>query len=184
MVGQKYVRTFSTLLLASLGLVGGCDVGGVSPARDGLYLEYQVGESSSCALSFEDAGGGKFRVVAEPERCSLWPGAPSDGEVLVDHNLRPAGGGKLEWGEAVLLWLPKNKRKPGSYRSVAGGGGFSVSRVERWHDWDTAVIQAKIALLKGVWYYDVKTGFLVGMEKEFAYETNLIYLLVGSNLDE
>ena len=58
-----------------------------------------------------------------------------------------------------------------------------VIEVKRWKEWEVAVINAQAAggFLQGTWYYDVKTGFLVGLEKTFGGEKNLILLLKETN---
>ena len=102
-------------------------------------------------------------------------------ELIVDKYLNSAKGKQLIWGEATQLWLPADSRKVGA-RSPGGGMG-DVTEVKRWKEWEVAVINAQVAggFLQGTWYYDVATGFLVGFEKTFAGETNLIILLEETN---
>jgi hypothetical protein len=150
---------------------------------EGLYLDYEVGTMSECRISFDSAEGKYLRVIFDPQDCSLRPEGYRKGrDLIVDKNLKPRDGGLLTWGEAVFIWLPENKRKVGSHWTV--GGHFEVSRREHWREWDVAVVDAEVGMvdaevgiLKGTWYYDVDTGFLVGMEKEFGGERNMIYLL-------
>ena len=163
-------------------MMSGCSGSSEPAVFDGLYLKYRIGTSSSCRISFDKISRNRFKVIMEPYNYSLCPGGYQDGkELIVDKFLRPAKKRLLSWGEAVLIWLPADTRKTGSRLHV--GGLDSISEVKHWKEWEVAVITAQIGggFLTGTWYYDVKTGFLVGMEKEFAGDKNLIILLEETN---
>jgi hypothetical protein len=154
----------------------GCGGNGKPVEQKELYLEYQIGMTGVCRILFEMTEGKYYKVTFDPPDCSLRPEGYRKGkELFVDKNLQPRDGGLLTWGEAVFIWLPENKRKVGSH--LTAGGHFEVSRREKWREWEVAVVDAVVGILKGTWYYDIETGYLVGMEKEFGGERNLIYLL-------
>jgi len=171
-------------LLAGMFVVFAISTAGCSkgpPAlRDGLYLEYTIGESLSCRIEFQKMEDDSFTAILEPSDCSMRPEGYSIGEpIVVNAYLKAPDIPNLMWGEFALLWLPEKHRKAGTHLSV--GGSFQITEIKHWEDWDVAVVNAQIGALKGIWYYDLATGFIVGMEKSFVGETNRILLLQDTN---
>lgn len=163
-------------LLVVLAVAGhaGCGGGnlGEPGVTDGLTLKYQVGEEWYCQVSFEAIDDKYFKVNLDPPDCSVKPDVGSGGEMVVDGWLRLKDGRTPQWGEAVYLWLPEFRRTVGKH------GAMEVSRTGEWGGWSVAIVEGSFGILSGVWYYDLKTGFLVGFEKTFAGDRNLIYKLL------
>jgi hypothetical protein len=164
-------RLFVVFALAGMAGCGGGNLG--APAvTDGLTLQYQVGEEYYCQVSFKAIDDKLFRVELEPPGCSVKPDGVSEEEMIVDAWLRLKDGRTPQWGEAVYLWLPESRRTVGKH------GAMEVSRAGEWGNWSVAVVEGSFGILSGVWYYDLKTGFLVGFEKTFAGDRSLIYKLL------
>lgn len=177
-----FISPMGLFMIALVLLLSGCSGGSKSAIWNGLYLDYQVGTSGSCRISFEEAASYHFKVLLSADDCSLRPEGYQEGEdLIVDKFLQPVKDGQLIWGEAVFLWLPDDKRKVGSHWTV--GGHFEVKETKQWREWEVAMVTAKIGILEGNWYYHLESGFLVGMEKIFADERNLIYLLKETNAE-
>ncbi len=180
---RKAINSFYLLILCILSclFVAGCSSRSNPPVFNGLYLKYWDGTSSGCRLSFDDIDGNLFSVTMSPSSGTFLPDGYYNKELIVNKYLKSAKGRLLIWGEAIQIWLPAGSRKVGA--RPPGGGMGDVIEVKRWKKWEVAVIGAKVAggFLQGTWYYDVETGFIVGYEKTFAGETNLILLLEETN---
>ncbi len=163
---------FGCLLIAAL--LPACS-SGPPPVFDGLYLDYEIpGSDSGCRISFAADEKDLFRVTFDPPTCGLRPDAFLTGPPLVDSYLRSADGTKILWGEATFIWRSKKDRKKGS-------GLDDIREIKRWRNWETGVVRANIALLRAAWYYDLETGFLVGMEKALADTPSPVYILKDTN---
>lgn len=174
----------SYLLISSILfclIMAGCSFISDPPVYNGLYLKYWDGTSNGCRISFEEIDGNLFSVTMSPSSGTFLPDGYYNKELIVNKYLKSAKGRLLIWGEAIQLWLPAGSRKVGA--RPPGGGMDDITEVKRWKEWEVAVINAKVAggFLQGTWYYDVETGFIVGYEKTFAGETNLILLLEETN---
>ena len=180
---RKANKSSCLLILSILSclIISGCSNRSNAPVYSGLYLKYWDGTSSGCRISFEEIDGNLFSVTMSPSSGTFLPDGYYKKELIVDKYLKSAKGRLLIWGEAIQLWLPAGSRKVGA--RPPGGGMDDITEVKRWKEWEVAVINAKVAggFLQGTWYYDVETGFIVGYEKTFAGETNLILLLEETN---
>ena len=176
-----YSSYLITLSILSCLVISGCSIGSDTPLFSGLYLKYWDGTSSGCRISFEEIDGNLFSVTMSTSSGTFLPDGYYNKELIVNTYLKSAKGRLLIWGEAIQLWVPAGSRKVGA--RPPGGGMGNVIEVQCWKEWEVAVVGAKVAggFLQGKWYYDVKTGFLVGYEKTFAGETNLILLLEETN---
>ncbi len=179
-MNKKIIASATPFLIAAACLVmSGC--GGKEPNAifDGLYLEYSLGPKSSCRLSFRKLEGKLFLMKVEPEDCMVRPDGMKGGEMKVTASLKSEEGKHLNWGELTNIWLPPDKRVRGKH--TIPGGYMDVTAVKKWNEWDAAIVHGKIGLLEGKWYYDVKTGFLVGYEKTFAGATSIVLQLAHTN---
>ena len=144
-----------------------------APLEDGLYLVYDYG-GSELRLTFSEMSKNKFKVTV----------SPGEGEKMVDRRLRSDTG---VYDAEVLgpLWIPPGTVKVGG--KVHGG---RVGEVKRWKNWDVGVIKATFghgAALRGEWYYEKNTGFLVGGNRTTAVSDEgegIYYVLTESNLDQ
>jgi hypothetical protein len=90
------------------------------------------------------------------------PAPPSSAQGdMVDTHMRTADGGIFELGPLGPLWVP-----PSQFREGGRAHGARVDGVRRWENWDVGVVTASVGL--GEWYYDARTGFLVGGTKSTA----------------
>lgn len=157
--------------------------GGGAPLADGAYLLYQQGESM-VRLTFHEEGG-SYRTHVEV--------TDSDGETevaeymdghddTVNDRLRTASGGIYELGMFGPLWV-----SPGQLKEGGSAHGQRINELRSFNGRDVAVVSASIgmgAALRGEWYYDVVTGFLVGGLKSTALSSEgTRFELVGTNVE-
>ena len=77
---------------------------------------------------------------------------------------------------------------PNDVREGGSAHGTRVSEVRRWGNWEVGVVTASVGLggaLRGEWYYDTQTGFLVGGTKSTALSLvgeEHVFTLTDSNL--
>jgi len=128
--------------------------------QDGTYLTYETA-STSFRLTFSDAGGGKFRTdveirTGEGERLDI--STEGDGEI-VDKRLRTENGTVFELASFGPIWGP-----PGKVKEGGNANGALVDEVRSWNGWQVGVVKAGAGggALRGEWYYEQTTGFLVG----------------------
>ncbi|HKJ03127.1 MAG TPA: hypothetical protein VJ997_11750 [Longimicrobiales bacterium] len=139
-----------------------------APVADGSFLRYQQG-SSTVRLTFHSADGGKYRTVVEVAQDGGPPevatGMTGHGET-VDGLMRTGSGSYFELGPFGPLWV-----QPGQLKEGGSAYGSRVREIKPWHGRDVAVVSAALGMgtaLRGEWYYDVATGFLVGGMKSTA----------------
>lgn len=168
----------AVLVLAGVAMLGCGKDKGPAFIFDGLYLEYAIGESSICRLEFSKVGDDVFLLKRDPEHCSVRPDGMTGAEMRVTGWLESEGGKRLIWGEYMNLWIPPDARKAGAQSVFGGQEKIEIGQLE---ERTVAIINAKIALLEGKWYYDVKTGFLVGFDKTFVGESHVILRLLETN---
>lgn len=131
-----------------------------APLRNGAYLAYDWG-GSTVKVSFAEAGRGRYRasvehfVDGEP-----LGGSPSGSQEIVTTRLRTEDGRVYELGDLGPLWIP-----PSAVKAGGSAHGDRVDEVAHWRAWDVGIVRANIGVggaLRGEWYYDKNTGFLVG----------------------
>ena len=159
--------------------------GGDAPLADGAFLLYQQGEST-VRLTFQLVDGDSYRTAVEV--------TDSDGEsevgdyVLghdqtVDGHMRTESGAIFELGSYGPLWVsPKQLKEGGS------AYGQRITELRSLNGREVALVSASVgmgAALRGEWYYDVVTGFIVGGMMSTAVSApgqGLSFELVGSNV--
>lgn len=168
-------------IVLSLVAVSGCSQYGEPSVGDGVYLEYTYAGSDICRLEFH-AEGGDFRVTQNPVNCALRPepAPPADG-LIVDKYVRTSAGA-VTWGELSgefgPLWIPEEMRTVGRHRF---GIPLNVTELSSWGSREVAVMLQALGPLRVKSYYDLDTGFLVAVEKEFGGGPNLIIELRSTN---
>ena len=169
--------------IACIGFVAGClGFGEKAPLSDGLYLNYDYG-GSSIRVTFSGIDADTFYVT-------LGSGPEVDNEdisdqnkTIVDKRLKTERGTVYEAGILGPLWIP-----PSAVKDGGRAHGDEVTEVREWNGWEVGVIRANFGqgALRGEWYYDKDTGFLVGGMRASimnADEGGTVFILDDSNLD-
>ncbi len=157
--------------------------GGSAPLADGSFLLYRQGEST-VRLTFHLIDGGLYRTHVEVTYAN---GEAEVAEHMAGHDetvngrMRTASGGILELGSFGPLWVP-----PGQLKDGGSVHGARVTEVRPFNGRDVGVVSASVgvgAALRGEWYYDVVTGFLVGgMMGTAVSDQSQRFELVASNV--
>ncbi len=150
-----------------------------APVIDGSYLAYDVG-ADVVRLTFTSLEGDRFLATLE------YVGRGQDAEVMrrdtVDGRMRTPGGGIFEVGSLGPLWVP-----PGQVKEGGNAHGTRIAEVSSWEGWDAGVVRASVgigAALRGEWYYERSTGFLVGGYRgTAASDQGMRFKLVDSNVE-
>ena len=148
-----------------------------APVSDGSYLAWDVG-GDVLRLTFTDLDGGRF--LATLERV----GRGQEAEVMrrdtVDGRMRTPRGGVFEVGSLGPLWVPAGQIEKGG-----NAHGTRIDEVSNWEGWEVGVVRASLGLgaaLRGEWYYEKSSGFLVGGYRgTAASDQGLRFKLVDSN---
>jgi hypothetical protein len=136
--------------------------GGAAPVEDGSFLLYRQG-GSTVRLTFHRADGGGYRTaveVADEGGPVEVPAGMTGQDEIVDGLMRNESGSYFELGAFGPLWV-----QPGQLNEGGSAYGARVSEIRPWQGREVAVVSAAVgmgAALRGEWYYDVATGFLVG----------------------
>jgi len=123
-----------------------------APLRDGLYLSYVYG-GSTVRVTFSEIGRNRFQAIV----------TPGGRQKEVNKRLKTTSGKVYEVGLLGPLWIP-----PGSVKVGGNAHGDEVVEVKHWKKWDVGVVKASFGAggaLRGEWYYEKNTGFLVGGNK-------------------
>ena len=157
--------------------------GGSASLEDGSFLLYQQGEAT-VRLTFHLEEGDSYRTRVE---VSYGEGeAEAGGQMaghgeLVDDRMRTASGGILELGSFGPLWV-----SPGQLKEGGSAHGARVREVRAFNGREVGVVAASVGIggaLRGEWYYDVVTGFLVGgMMGTAVSSQGQRFELIGSNV--
>jgi hypothetical protein len=126
-----------------------------APLKDGLYLSYDYG-GSTIRVTFKELGGNKFQAAA----------SPGSSEKTVNKRLKTSSGQPYELGLLGPIWI-----SPSAVKVGGNAHGSSVTEVKRWKKWDIGVVKASFGAggaLRGEWYYEKNTGFLVGGSRSTA----------------
>jgi hypothetical protein len=162
------------VVIAGLGLAS-CFFGPEAPLEDGLYLTYDCGDETTLSVTFEEISSNKFRATV----------TPGNSQKVVDKQLKTKLGAVYEIDLLGPLWIP-----PGSVKVGGNAHGDNVTEVMHWEGWDVGVVEASFGTggaLRGEWYYEKTTGFLVGGSKTTAFSDEgegLHFVLAESNLDD
>ncbi len=158
-----------------------------APISAGTFLVYDNG-GMQMRLTFSPADGDRFGTsVSYVDEDDTYPSAqassaPSD---VVDTHMRTADGQVFELGSLGPLWVPPNEVREGG-----SAHGARVTEVRRWRNWEVGVVTTSVGLggaLRGEWYYDTRTGFLVGGTKSTAVSLpgqGQVFTLTDSNLPD
>ncbi len=158
-----------------------------APVRAGTFLVYDIG-GSMMRLTFSPTGNGEFSTSFEYADedgkfgTDHLPGTQGD---IVDSRMRTADGRIFELASLGPLWVP-----PSEVHEGGSAHGTRIDNVRRWKNWDVGVVTAAMGMgtaLRGEWYYDTRTGFLVGGTKSTAVSgpgQGLVFTLTDSNLPD
>ena len=153
----------------------------------GTFLEYDVG-GSLMRLTFSPADGDAFGTTVEyaDDRGTFGADSrPASQGAVVDTRLKTAAGGVYELGSLGPLWV-----SPSEVHDGGSAHGTRISEVRRWESWDVGVVTASVGMgmaLRGEWYYDTRTGFLVGGTKSTAVSVpgqGMVFTLTDSNIPD
>ncbi len=173
------------LFAAAAAFFAGCTLfGDQAPLKDGLYLTYDF-DGSITRVRFEKVSSNKFRAIVDfgdPEDDSGYR-PPAAKPVIVDTKLNKENGGTFEVGNLGPLWIPPSSVKPGGYAH-----GDTVDSVKHWKKWDVGVVKASFGsgALRGEWYYEKETGFLVGGNRSSVMDETdggTDFILTDTNLE-
>ena len=181
----------NNLVVALLGLVTVAAWLGRSseeaPIDDGTFLVYDI-DGSMMRLTFsladEDEFNTSFEYADEHGKFGT-EGLPATQGDIVDTRMRTADGQIFELASLGPLWVPPSKVHQGG-----SAHGTRIGEVRRWEKWDVGVVTAVVGVgkaLRGEWYYDTRTGFLVGGTKNTAVsgpDQGLVFTLTDSNLPD
>ena len=158
-----------------------------APVSAGTFLVYE-NAGMQTRLTFSPADGDRFGTNIEyaDDRGTFEAAqrSPAQSDV-VDTRMRTDDGRIFELGSLGPLWVP-----PSEVREGGSAHGARVGEVRRWENWDVGVVTASVGLggaLRGEWYYDAKTGFLVGGTKSTAVSLpgdGHFFTLTDSNLPD
>ncbi len=180
-----------TLVFALVGLVMVATWLGRSreeaPLESGTFLVYDIG-GSMMRLTFSPASADEFSTSFEYADKNGTFGTdelPATQGDLVDTRMRTPDGRIFELASLGPLWVP-----PSEVHEGGSAHGTRIDDVRRWENWDVGVVTAGVgvgAALRGEWYYDTRTGFLVGGTKSTAASApgeGLSFTLTDSNLPD
>ncbi len=158
-----------------------------APIAAGTYLVYDIA-GTQMRLTFSPADGDRYDTSLEYaddhgafEPAETW----SDQSDVVDTRLRTVDGRIFELGSLGPLWVP-----PSELHEGGSAHGTRVGEVRQWESWEVGVVTASVGLggaLRGEWYYDARTGFLVGGTKSTALSLTgdgQVFTLTDTNLPD
>jgi hypothetical protein len=127
------------------------------PLSDGLYFTFEWG-GSTITVTFHDAGRNRYRAQVEGVSGSDTVPAGGDGDV-VTARMRTTDGRIFEVASFGPFWIP-----PGEVEVGGSAYGSRIGEVRSWRGWNVGVVTAAVGggALRGTWYYEETTGFLVG----------------------
>ena len=158
-----------------------------APISAGTFLVYDNG-GMQMRLTFSPADGDRFDAnVSYVDEDGTYPSAQASAAPsnVVDTRMRTADGQVFELGSLGPLWVPPNEVREGG-----SAHGTRVTEVRRWGKWEVGVVTTSVGLggaLRGEWYYDTRTGFLVGGTKSTAVSLpgqEQVFTLTDSNLPD
>ena len=153
----------------------------------GTFLVYDIG-GSMMRLTFSPANKDQFNTsfeYADEHGRSGTGELPATQGHIVDTRMRMADGRIFELASLGPLWVP-----PSEVHEGGSAHGTRIGDVRRWENWDVGVVTAAVGVgmaLRGEWYYDTRTGFLVGGTKSTAVSApgqGLVFTLTDSNLPD
>lgn len=175
---------FIAWCVACLGCAAGCSgFGEEAPLADGLYLDYDFG-GSAIRVTFSEIDADSFSATLSfgVEEDSGPGSVSAQTREVVNRKLKTERGTVYEAGILGPLWIP-----PSAVKKGGNAHGDEVIDVRQWEGWDVGVVTAGFGqgALRGEWYYDQETGFLVGGKRATimnADEGGTVFILDDSNL--
>jgi hypothetical protein len=172
--------------IVCIGSASGCSgFGEEAPLSDGLYLNYDCG-GSTIRVTFSEIDADSFSATLSfgVEEDSGPDSVSAQTREIVNRKLKTDRGTVYEAGILGPLWIPSSAVKKGG-----NAHGDEVIEVREWEGWDVGVVKADFGqgALRGEWYYDTNTGFLVGGMRATimnADEGGTVFVLVDSNLPD
>ena len=157
---KKSATTMTVICCLLAGCFGCSYFGEQAPLEDGLYLSYDVA-GSIIRVTFSQADSGKFYAMLDigDGEGGFYDHPENDNRVLVDKKLKTERGTPYDAGMLGPIWIP-----PSSVKKGGNAHGDTVSEVRQYNGWDVGVVKANFGrgALRGEWYYEKNTGFLVG----------------------
>ncbi len=158
---SRVLHLLLTIILSGIVVIG-CEPKESPPAiHDGAYLEYtnemsgMMGKDSfSIRYNFSRAGENRIHVnmdVAKGERQEKM-----DKVLFLDNYLRDDQGERLNILKFADIWIPPGELEVGNDTKVG-----RIAEHKPYKKWRAAVINASMAGVKGFYYYELKTGFLL-----------------------
>jgi hypothetical protein len=145
----------------------------VAPFTDGLFLEYRSGGMNNI-YNFERLEKFNYKVTETEIRKPL-----SDKviEFFVDNYGRVYKSSVKDYeGEYSPVWIPLHAMKIGdSYDGV-----YKVARRDQWKKWDVMVV--KNPDFDEEQYFELNTGYLVGVKGEFGLSYELVLVNTNANI--
>jgi hypothetical protein len=144
-----------------------------APLTDDLHLTYNYA-GSTIRVTFSEISKNRFRAIVSPGKS----------EKIVNKQLKTNGGRVYEVESLGPLWIPPSSVKVGGHAH-----GENVAEVKRWKEWDVGVVKASFGVggaLRGEWYYDKNTGFLVGGSRSNPLSgrgDGIHFILIETNLE-
>lgn len=156
---------FLSITVMMIGFLSGCSkflsFFEQAPIEDGLYLSYYVDEYW-VTIEFSKIKNNKFYATQkfeyENEELNEYTQKPK--RVIVNKRLVKENGVVYMPSELGPVWTDPSTIKPGG--SIHG---TYIDEVKKWNGWEVGVVKAGFGVggaITGTWYYDKKTGFLVG----------------------
>jgi hypothetical protein len=133
-----------------------------APIEDGAYLSYAFDNGTWVSIEFSEKDSNQYHAAAkneyEDEETSEIESSTIS-RVLVDRNLKKENGYPYDAEVLGPLWTP-----PSSIKEGGTIHGTYIDAIKKWEMWNVGVIKASFGrgAITGTWYYDQKTGFLVG----------------------
>ena len=138
----------------------GCSFFGENaPIEDGLFLSYDF-DGSIIRVTFSETASGKFYAILTSGSTEDSTNPPSpENRKIVDKRLATNLGSPYEAGILGPIWVPSSSIKKGG-----SAHGDPIQEIRNWEGWEVGVVKASFGrgALRGEWYYEKSTGFLVG----------------------
>lgn len=165
-------------------LLTGCSFFGEQASlEDGLYLSYDFA-GSKIRVTFTEIDENQYyaSLTFGSDKNDFSELANVENRKFVNKKLKTERGTVYEAGSLGPVWIP-----PSSVKKGGNAHGDKISEVRKWNGWDVGVVQADFGrgALRGEWYYEKNTGFLVGgMRASVMDDTDggTFFILEDSNL--
>lgn len=179
------IRIKLTTVILLAGILTGCSLfGEQAPIEDGLYLSYDFA-GSIIRVTFSEIESDKYYATLTfgSTDDNFSDSASADNRKIVDKKLKTERGAVYEAGTLGPLWIPSASVKKGGEAH-----GDTIYEVRDWEGWQVGVVKASFGqgALRGEWYYEKNTGFLVGGMRASVLDdedSGTYFILDDTNLD-